>query len=128
MDDVLARIGNDLLGRLSGPLTLRVFLQPLMATFFATRDGLADARQGRPPFMWTIRARQEDRRRLIREGLVAIAKLVIMAILLDLIYQVIVFRRVYPVEAIDVAIVLAILPYFMLRGPINRLVKLWNRR
>ena len=128
MDDVLARLGNDLLGRLSGPLTLRVFLQPLMATFFAVRDGFADARHGRPPFLWTIMGHREERRRLIREGFTAITKLVIMAILLDLVYQVLVFRRIYPFEAVDVALVLAILPYFILRGPINRLVRLWSPR
>ncbi len=99
-----------------------------MATFFATRDGLADARHGRPPFMWTIFGHREERRRLIAEGAKAIGKLVIMTIVLDLGYQVLVFRRIYPFEALDVAIVLAILPYFLLRGPINRLVKLWSRR
>jgi len=128
MDDVLARIGHDLLGRLSGPLTARVFLQPLMATFFAARDGLADARHGRPPFMATILGSRDDRRRLIHEGFTAILKLLIMAVLLDLIYQVIVFRRIYPFETLDVAIILAILPYFVLRGPINRVAQLWRRR
>ena len=126
MDDVLARIANDLLGRLSGPLTLRVVLQPLMAICFAARDGIADARHGRPPYLWTITGNREERRRLIVDGLKAIGKLVIMAIVLDLIYQVLVFRRIYPVEAIDVVIILAILPYFLLRGPFNRMARLWS--
>lgn len=128
MDDVLARVWNDLLGRLSGPLTFRVFLQPCMATFFAARDAWADARVGRPPFMWTILGHREERRRLIREGLTAIAKLVCLAIVLDLVYQVIVFRRIYPFEALDVAIILAILPYFLLRGIFNRIARHWTRR
>ena len=38
---------------------------------------------------------------------------------MDFVYQLIVFRRIYPAEAIDVAILLAILPYFVLRGPVN---------
>jgi hypothetical protein len=53
-------------------------------------------------------------------------QLVIMAIVLDLVYQVLVFRRIYPFEAIDVAIILAILPYFLLRGPFNRMARLWS--
>jgi hypothetical protein len=126
VDDVLARIVNDLLGRLSGPLTLRVVLQPLMATCFAARDGIADARHGRPPYLWTITKSREERRRLIVDGAKAIGKLVVMAIGLDLVYQVLVFRRIYPFEAIDVAIILAVLPYFILRGPFSRMARLWS--
>jgi hypothetical protein len=50
-----------------------------------------------------------------------------MAIVLDLVYQLIVFRRIYPLEAIDVAILLAIVPYFVLRGPVNRVARRWVR-
>ena len=72
-------------------------------------------------------AAADDRRRLIREGLIAIGKLAVMAIVLDFVYQLIVFRRMYPVEAIDVAILLAIVPYFVLRGPVNRIASIWLR-
>jgi hypothetical protein len=44
-----------------------------------------------------------------------------MAIVLDFVYQLIVFRRLYPVEALDVAILLAVVPYFLLRGLVNRI-------
>jgi hypothetical protein len=50
----LTRIWTDLVGRLSGPLTLRLFLQPVMASLFALRDGVRDAPAGRPPYLWTI--------------------------------------------------------------------------
>ena len=49
------------------------------------------------------------------------------AIVLDFVYQLIVFRRIYPAEAIDVALLLAIAPYFVLRGPVNRIARLWVR-
>jgi hypothetical protein len=39
------------------------------------------------------------------------------------VYQLIEFHWVYPGETLIVAIVLAIIPYFLLRGPINRFVK-----
>ena len=42
MDDQLARIFTDLVGRLTGPLTLRLYLQPGMATLFAIRDGVKE--------------------------------------------------------------------------------------
>ena len=91
------------------------------------RDGLRDARAGRSPFLWTILGSPDDRRRLIREGLIAIGKLAVMAIVLDFVYQLLVFRRIYPVEAIDVAFLLAFVPYFVLRGPVNRIASLWIR-
>ena len=57
-----------------------------------------------------------------------IGKLAVMAVVLDFVYQLIVFRRIYPVEAIDVALLLAIAPYFVLRGPVNRIASPWVRR
>jgi hypothetical protein len=125
MEDTLTRIWDHLLGRLSGPLTFRLLLQPAMSTLFAFRDGWRDAETGRSPFLWTIFGNHADRRRLIREGLRAIGKLAVFAIVLDFVYQLIVFRRIYPAEAIDVALVLAIAPYFLLRGPVNRIVRSW---
>jgi hypothetical protein len=44
------RIIENLLGRLDGPLHFRFIFQPLMAVFFAIRDGRRDAREGRSPF------------------------------------------------------------------------------
>jgi len=128
MEDALTRIWTDLLGRFSGPLTLRLFLQPMMATLFAAREGVADARENRPPYLWGFFTHPGDRRRMIGEAWRAIAKIIILAIVLDLVYQLIVFRRIYPVEAIDVGIILAILPYCLLRGPVNRIARLWVRR
>jgi hypothetical protein len=127
MDDTLVRIWEHLVGRLTGPLTFRLLLQPTMSTLFAVRDGLRDARAGRSPFFSTIVGNPDDRRRLIREGLIAIGKLAVLAIVLDFVYQLIVFRRIYPVEAIDVALLLAFVPYFVLRGPVNRIARLWVR-
>jgi hypothetical protein len=46
MDDSLTRVFGDLAGRLTGPLTFRLILQPLMAGFHAWRDGSRDARIG----------------------------------------------------------------------------------
>jgi len=127
MDDVLTRIWNDLFGRLTGPLTLRLYLQPAMAMLFALRDGVKDARAGRPAYLWTVFSHPEERRRLLAEEWKAIGKVFILAIILDVIYQLIVFRRAYPVEALDVAVILAIIPYALLRGPVNRLARRWIR-
>jgi hypothetical protein len=40
-----------LLARLSGPGAFRFVLQPLVAVLLGIRDGRADAKAGRPPYL-----------------------------------------------------------------------------
>jgi hypothetical protein len=98
-----------------------------MATLFAIRDGVKDAKARRPPFLWTVFASREDRRALIRDGWKSIGQVFVFAIVLDLIYQFRVFRWIYPAETLDVALILAVLPYALLRGPVNRIARSWMR-
>lgn len=123
MEDVWSRIWEDLIGRGSGPLSFRLVMQPIMAASFGILDGLKDARKGRPPYFWALFTDSSHRRALLRNGWKSIAKVFILAIVLDAIYQVIVFRRFYPVEALIVANTLAIAPYLLLRGLVNRLMR-----
>jgi hypothetical protein len=126
VDDVLTRFLTDMVGRLTGPMTPRLFLQPAVAIFFAVRDGIHDAKDGRPPHLLRVlTGPPEARRRRRLETRKAVLKVFIMAIVLDLVYQVIVFRRIYPVEAFVTAIILALLPYLILRGLVNRAVRPW---
>src|SRR5256885_16438827 len=84
MDDLLiTRFAADLVGRLHGPMTLRFVLQPVMAIVAATRDGLKDAREDRPPYFWTIFTRPEERRALLREGWKAMARTIAIGSGLD---------------------------------------------
>jgi hypothetical protein len=99
-----------------------------MAMLFALRDGLKDARVGRPAYLWTVFSHPEERRRLLAEGWKAIGKVFILAIVLDVVYQLMVFRRIYSVEALDVAVILAVVPYALLRGAITRLARFWSGR
>jgi hypothetical protein len=123
MEDYLSRVWNDLLGRIGGPLSMRLLLQPTMATIFAIRDGWKDAKTGKPPYFYTTFTDSDQRRALLTEGWHAVAKVFGLAIILDLIYQLIVFRWVYPLETLIVAFVLALLPYLLMRGPINRIAR-----
>jgi hypothetical protein len=115
-------IGEMLVGRLQGPLTLRLILQPAMAAFFAVRAGLKDARQGRKPYLWKMFTHPELRRELLHLGWKDVRMVFLMAVLLDSVYQVIVFRWIYLVQAAIVAVVLALVPYGIIRGPVNRLM------
>ena len=46
-----------------------------------------------------------------------------LAIVLDVVYQIIVARFVYPGEVIIVALLLAIVPYLLLRGLVTRIAR-----
>lgn len=119
----LQRIAEDLLERVSGPMHLRIYLQPAVAMFFGIRDGLKDAHEGKPPYFWTIFTSRGNRKELLKSGLHSVAKILIVAFVLDAIYQLIELHWFYPGEAIIVALLLAFIPYLLIRGPVNRLAR-----
>jgi hypothetical protein len=118
---MLMRILMNVTDRVGGPMTFRIILQPMMAALLAILAGVKDARAGRPPYFWTILTDPGQRADLVREGWKSIARVFFLAIIMDVIYQVIVLRWVYPFEVILVAILLAVVPYLLIRGPVNRL-------
>ena len=128
MEDAFARFWQELLARPSGPLALRFVLQPSVAAFLAIRDGRADAKTGRPAYFWAVISDPEHRHQLLRSGWHSLAKLLCMALALDLIYQAIALHAFRPLEALAIAFILGVLPYLLLRGPINRISRALHRR
>jgi hypothetical protein len=118
------RVIHDLLARLDGPLHFRLIVQPLMASTFAVIDGLRDAKMGKPAYFWAMVFNPEHRKEMIKVGWKRVGKIFILAVVLDIVYQIKVNHWIYPGETLIVATALAIVPYLMLRGPINRLVRL----
>lgn len=121
MDDMLARFFQDLLNRVEGPLNLRLILQPLMATIFAIRDGMKDEQLWRIPYTFGLFTEKGHRMELFRRGWRSVGKVFILAIILDIVYQ---FKigHAYLGEALMVALVLAVVPYLLLRGTVNRIM------
>jgi hypothetical protein len=124
MDDMWTRVVSQLVARVSGPMKFRLVLQPAMASFFAIRSGLADARAGKPPYFWSLLTDPGERVSMMKDGWKSIGRVFILALLLDVVYQIFVLRFVYVGEAIIVAFVLAIVPYLLIRGPVTRLARL----
>jgi hypothetical protein len=120
MHDFFTRVWTDLIGRVEGPMKFRLVLQPLMACLLAIRTGLRDARENKPPFLWGLFFRPEQRRDLLRQGWKDTGRVFALALVIDVAYQIWVLRWVYPGEAIIVAGVLALIPYAVLRPLINR--------
>jgi hypothetical protein len=125
MEELLTRFWSDLVGRMTGPFSFRFVLQPVMAIIYACRDGVKDAQSGRPAYFWTILSHPSERRRLLAEGWHAVLRVIVLGLLMDTAYQLIVFRRLYPLEIVVIVLVLAFLPYLLLRGPINRIARYW---
>jgi hypothetical protein len=75
--------------------------------------GVHDARAGRTLYFWSIFTHRERRRDIVRDGWKDVGKVFIIAVVIDCIYQVIVFRWLYPAQALIVAVILAILPYLI---------------
>lgn len=65
-----------------------------------------------------------ERKSMLKDGWHHITGVFVLAIAMDVIYQIIEQRFVYVGEAISVAIILAIIPYLFVRGSVNRLARL----
>jgi hypothetical protein len=123
IQEYLARVWEMLIGRLQGPLTFRLILQPLAAVIIAIRVGIRDAREGRTPYFWTVLIDPVRRPELIRLAWKDVRKVFVFAFVLDAVYQVIVHHWVYLGQAFIVATVLAIIPYLLIRGPVTRIMR-----
>ena len=86
------RIWHNLLGRSDGPMRFRFVLQPAMATLAALRDGRNDARNQRSPYLSAILSKPAERADRLREGANATARIILLGVVMDMIYQALVFR------------------------------------
>jgi hypothetical protein len=123
MHDIWLRISENLMDRVSGPLKFRLVLQPLMACVYAIIAGLRDARTGKSPYLWGLVTDPANRTAMIRDGWKSVGKVFLIALIIDVAYQLYVERFVYPGETVIVAVMLAIIPYLILRGLVTRIAR-----
>jgi len=118
---VVEQFWHDLIERPDGPMRFRFVLQPMMATIVTIRDGRQDARSCRAPYLATVLGNPQERAGRLRHGLSATARIIALGLVMDVIYQTVVFRTFYPDQALVVALVLAFVPYLIVRGVITRI-------
>jgi hypothetical protein len=123
VQDLLLRMWADLFARLDGPFAFRLFLQPLMATLLAVRDGYVDARTQRSPYFWTVLHDPVRRRARLVEGVKSTVKVVLLGVAIDAAFQLRVLGTFYPGEAFGFALLLGFVPYLLIRGPADRVVR-----
>jgi hypothetical protein len=124
--EVYRRVWRNIMDRPSGPMMFRFILQPVVAAIAALRDGVKDGRAGRSPYLWTVLTNRSDRVGRLGEGLISTGQIILLGLAMDSLYQVIVLKAFYPGEAAIVALLLAFLPYLLLRGPVARITRWWR--
>jgi len=98
-----------------------------VALALAVRDGIRDAREGRSPYLWSLLTEPAHRRESLRSGSKSVGRTFVVAVVLDVLYQVFVLKGGRPVAGLLVAVVLALVPYALLRGPVNRVARALRR-
>jgi hypothetical protein len=126
--EVHRRFWDDIFDRIHGPMTFRFYLQPSMALLAAIPDGIRETRLGHKSFFWSALWDPQAPTGRLREGLISTARVVLLGISMDAIYQFKALDRFYPVEALMMAILLAVIPYFVFRWIVERAARWWLAR
>ena len=111
----------DLWARLSGPGRLRFIVQPTVAVLLGLRDGKRDSRTGHPFFLLGLVLHRAHRRALWGSAVASVRDLVAIAIILDVISQLLIFREVHPGAALLLGPILIAVPYSISRTLTNRI-------
>jgi len=119
---------EDIPRRLTGPGRFRFVIQPLIAVILGIVGGLSDARAGRPPYLYGILFHRHLRRDLVKTGFSIIVNLLLMGILLDAVFQRIIFGVTHPFAALLIGPILIVTPYAVARAFSNRLARLAKKQ
>ena len=119
---------EDIPRRLTGPGRFRFILQPLTAIVLGIRSGLADARAGRPPYLYGVLFHPDLRRQLMTSTLESVANLLLLGILLDAVAQWLILGVSHAGAALVVGPVLIVTPYTVARALANRAARLRTKR
>ena len=123
MDDMWMRFATQMAARVSGPMKFRLVLQPAHGVVLRNPRRAGGCQVGQAAVLLGPCVGLADRVGMLEGGWKDVGKVFILAIVLDVMYQLIVFRFVYPGEALVVAVILAILPYLILRGLVTRMFR-----
>jgi hypothetical protein len=128
MEELFTRFFENTVNRFTGPMHFRIYLQPTIASCLAIISGIRDAKRGWSPYFRTLLKDPEHRPEMIRDGWQSVGKVFVLAMVLDIIYQFFFQQRVYPLGVVLAGVVLAIIPYVIVRGLVGRTVSLFMGR
>jgi len=99
-----------------------------MSLIYATLAGVRDAKAGNPPFLSALISGKADRKQLLKELWKDVGKVFILAVIMEGIFEIIEFKTIHPLEILRVSFWLAIVPYLIFRGPVERIVSLFIKK
>ena len=114
--------------RMSGPGKFRFILQPVMSVGLGIRDGIADAKQGHPPYFIGILFKSENKITALKSGFKNAAIPLSLGVVLDFVFQWLIFHFLYVIPALLAGTLLVALPYAVARGLSNRVARRWYDR
>jgi hypothetical protein len=109
--------------RFTGAGRVRFILQPMTAIVLGIRGGFADARAGNPPYLFGLLFGAERRRELLGSGFAAIRNLLALAIIGDVVFQLVLYRSVHPGAAVLIGPILICFPYALSRALTTRVTQ-----
>jgi hypothetical protein len=115
-------IAEGIIARIAGPMSLRFVFQPLVGLLLGARDGMRDAKAGEPPFILDLIVNREDRKVKLASLFKSLSKTIIIAIVLDMISQYLIFDQVRISGAIMIAVIILIVPYSLARAITNKII------
>jgi hypothetical protein len=114
--------------RMTGPGKFRFILQPVMSVGLGIRDGIADAKQGNPPYFIRVLFKGENKLAALKSGLKKAAIPLSLGVVLDFVFQWLIFHFLYVIPALLAGTLLVALPYALARGLSNRVARRWYDR
>lgn len=118
---------DELPRRFTGPGRFRFIMQPTLAVLLGVRGGLADARAGNPPYLFGLLFAAGRRGELLRSGAAAIRNLLAAGIILDLVFQLVLYHSMHPGAALVVGPILICTPYALSRALTTRVAR-WSAK
>ncbi len=126
--DVFSRGSDQMLGRVKGPLNFRLLATPTMVIILAIITGIKDARAGITPFLQKLFTEPAEWRATLKSGWVSLKKVIILAFVLDILYQFYVFRAYFVFQTVILVAVLAVTPYCIVRGITTRIAGIFLKK
>jgi len=119
---------DELPRRFTGPGSFRFVLQSMLSILLGVRGGLADAREGNSPYLIGLFFNAGRRRELLRSGLATIRNLLAAGIILDVVFQLVIYHSVHPGAALLIGPIFICAPYALSRAVTTRLVQWMERK
>jgi hypothetical protein len=126
--NILQTIVERVIARMTGPLSMRFMLQPLVAILLGIRDGRLDAKAGNRPFVMEVIFHPVDRKKALQSALKSLLTPIVLGSVLDAVAQYLLFHQVRPFWAVVVGTLILGLPYSASRGLTNRIVTGMRKR